>query len=51
MSEGNFNFKSGVGAIDIHLSDVEKWLKDKEIEGSDGKVFKGYDTIDSGIVE
>ena len=51
MSEGKFNFKSNVGAIDIDFSDNEYLDKYKGLEGSDGSVFKGCDVIDSGMVD
>ena len=50
MTEGRFNFKSNVGAIDIDFSDNEYLHKYKNIEGSDGSVFKECDIIDSGMV-
>jgi len=51
MSEGKFTFKSNVGGIDIDFSDLLHLDKYKGLEGSNGSIFKGYDTIDSALVD
>jgi len=51
MSEGKFVFKSNVGGIDIDFCELSLLCKYKGLEGSDGSIFKGYDTIDSALVD
>ena len=50
MTRGKYSFKSQVGEIDIHLCDVDKWLKDRKVLGSDGREFF-FDMIDSAEVD
>ena len=51
MREGKFSFKSNVGGIDIDFCDSSFLDKYEGLEGSDGNMFKGYDMIDSGLVD